>query len=167
MDNRRKTVVINKKFQYQYALLTVALTVLAVNLFLIIRMILPGDDQLVLTSTKALGLAAIELALIGGVWYGSLKSSHKVAGPVYVFSREVGRLCRGDLTAHIRLRDNDMFQDTAEELNASFCEMRARIDALKAIASDLAEAGIQDEPASALVAKLNQQLSELITEQEK
>ncbi len=167
MDNRRKTVVINKKFQYQYTLLTVALTVLAVNLFLIIRVILPGDDQLVLTSTNALGLAAVELALIGGVWYGSLKSSHKVAGPVFVFSREVARLCRGDLTAHIRLRDKDMFQDTAAELNASFSELRARIDVIKAIASDLSEAGIQDEPAAALVAKLNQQLSELITEQEK
>ena len=34
MDNRRKTIVINEKFQYQYSLLVVAVAVMLVNAFL-------------------------------------------------------------------------------------------------------------------------------------
>jgi hypothetical protein len=46
MDNRRKTIVINKKFQYQYSLLI-----------------------------AALALAAVEFILVASIWYGSLVAS--------------------------------------------------------------------------------------------
>ena len=41
MDNRRKTIVINKPFQYQYSLLIAALAVLLVNGFIILRVLFP------------------------------------------------------------------------------------------------------------------------------
>jgi len=66
MANRRETIVINKNFQYQYSILIVAITVLAVNLFVIIRMLYPSDHPLVMDMASTLGLAAIELILI--VW---------------------------------------------------------------------------------------------------
>ena len=92
MANRRHSIVINKSFQYQYSILVVALTVITVNLFVIIKMFYPSDQPLVMDMTSALGLAAIEGLLIAGVWYGGLKASHKIAGPIYVFAREVAKL---------------------------------------------------------------------------
>ncbi len=95
MDNRRKTIVINKKFQYQYSLLIAALAVLLVNGFIILRMLVPGEQPALEFSSRAIiGLAAVEFILIAGIWYGSLKASHRIAGPVYVFAtgnRQAGR----------------------------------------------------------------------------
>ena len=45
MDNRRKTVVINSRFQYQYALLAAAVAVLLVNLTIITHALLAGYSE--------------------------------------------------------------------------------------------------------------------------
>ncbi len=164
MENRRQTIVINKNFQYQYSILVVALTVLAVNLFVIIRMLYPSDHPLVMDMASTLGLAAIESILIAGVWYGSLRASHKIAGPIYVFSREVAKLGHGDFTAHIDLRRKDMFLDTAREMNDSFSSLRSTIVRLKDVAQQLDEAQSQDEDTRELLNKLKEELSHLTTE---
>jgi len=103
MNNRRSTVVINSGFQYQYSLLAVAVTVLLVNLFIMINSILPNSQGFPFSTKQTLLLAIIEVILIGGVWWGSLISSHKIAGPVYVIVRQMEKLAEGDLTARVRL----------------------------------------------------------------
>lgn len=164
MANRRQTIVINKNFQYQYSILIVALTVLAVNLFVIIRLLYPSDQPLVMDMASTLGLAAIESILIAGVWYGSLRASHKIAGPIYVFSREVAKLGNGDFTAHINLRRKDMFQTTAAEMNDSFAALRTKAVILKDIAHRLGEAHSQGTDTSELITNLQSELSHVVTE---
>lgn len=137
MDNRRKTIVINKKFQYQYSLLIAALAVLLVNGFIILRLLFPGEQPLILTTQMAFGLAAVEFILIAAIWYGSLKASHRIAGPVYVFAREISRLGEGDLNARIALRDHDMFQAEADQMNRSIAALRTRIAAVKGLSGQL------------------------------
>jgi methyl-accepting chemotaxis protein len=137
MDNRRTTIVINKKFQYQYSLLIVALAVLLVNVFIMVRMLFPGEVPLYLPTSMVFGLAALELCLIAAIWYSSLKASHRIAGPVYVIAREVRRLGAGDLSASINLRDKDMFQEEAQAMNESFGALRSRIVTIKGISAQL------------------------------
>jgi methyl-accepting chemotaxis protein len=161
MASRRKTIVINKKFQYQYSLLAVALTVLAVNLFVIFRMLSPGDNPLYISPGSALLIAAVELGLVAGVWYWCLKSSHRIAGPVYVFSREIAKLGNGDFTAFIRLRRKDMFQEEATHMNTSFAALRLKIESLKEIGQQLEQS---PEDSAALTARLQEELASLTTE---
>lgn len=158
MANRRKTIVINKKFQYQYSLLVVALTVLAVNIFLIIRTLFPGDTPFLLDMPTAAGLAAIELLLVLGVWYGCLKASHRIAGPVYVFSREVSKLGDGDFSANISLRRKDMFQDIAAEMNVSFMALRSRIDNANNLIARLEQQGLSTDESRQLFKDLYKEL---------
>ena len=113
MDNRRHIIVINKKFQYQYSLLIAALAVLLVNGFIIVRVLVPGEQPFYLSSSMAIGLALVEFLLIAAIWYGCLIASHRIAGPVYVFTREITKLGDGDFSARIALRDKDMFQPEA------------------------------------------------------
>ena len=113
MDNRRKQIVINRKFQQQYAIMIVALTVFLTNIFIIVQSLFPGDNTPELTSTAAWTIGLIELVLVIGVWYGSLKSTHKIAGPVYVISRQMKLVGAGELWARISLRQKDMFQEEA------------------------------------------------------
>lgn len=165
MANRRHSIVINKPFQYQYSILVVALTVITVNLFVIIKMFYPSDQPLVMDMTSTLGLAAIEALLIAGVWYGGLKASHKIAGPIYVFAREVAKLGEGDFTANIDLRQKDMLRDTAADMNNSFAALRAKIVTLKDISRQLDEAQSQGGDTRELVHNLKAELSQLTTEE--
>jgi len=163
MDNRRKTIVINKKFQYQYSLLIVALAVLLINGFIIIRMLFPGDQPLALTTSMAAGLAAVEFILVTSIWYGSLKASHRIAGPVYVFAREIGKLGTGDLTARISLRDKDMFQAEAGEMNNSIAALRTRISVLKGLSEQLQQAQSEHGDINTIVEQLTTELSTFTT----
>jgi methyl-accepting chemotaxis protein len=160
MDNRRTKIVINKKFQYQHSLLIVAVAVLLVNAFIIVRMLFPGDQPLDLTTPTALGVAAAELLLIGAIWYGCLKASHRIAGPVFVIEREVAKLGAGDLNASIMLRDKDMFRAEAQTMNESFDALRARVVTIKAICDQLETAIASGSDVAPLVAKLTSEMSQ-------
>jgi methyl-accepting chemotaxis protein len=163
MDNRRTTIVINKKFQYQHSLLIAALSVLLFNGFLILQMLQPGDSGLVFTSQLTTWIGLVELVLIGGIWYGSLKVSHRIAGPVFVFAREIERLGNGDLQASVALRDNDMFQPEAQQINQSILMLTSKIKAIKSISADLGTAQGASDEIRTLVGQLEHQLSEFKT----
>ena len=166
MDNRRTTIVINKKFQYQYSLLIVALAVLLVNGFIIVRMLFPGEAPLHLSTLAAIALALFELILIAAIWYGSLKASHRIAGPVFVFAREVARLGKGDMNATIALREKDMFLAEAQQMNDSFIALRAHIATVKALSAQLQSAQAAGSDVSPLVEALATELSFFTSESE-
>jgi methyl-accepting chemotaxis protein len=160
MDNRRKTIVINKPFQYQHSLFIAALAVLLVNGFLILRMLVPGEQPALEFSSRAMiGLAAVEFILIAGIWYGCLKASHRIAGPVHVFAREITRLGAGDLSARISLRDKDMFQREAEQMNQGIAALGARIAAVKALSDQLQQAQSTGGDPGPIVQKLGAEMS--------
>ena len=75
MENRRKTLVINKKVQYQYGLLAASLTVLVANSFLLIAIVLPGSTSISIGAGETLGIGLFELLLISAVWYASIRFS--------------------------------------------------------------------------------------------
>jgi methyl-accepting chemotaxis protein len=166
MDNRRRSVVINKQFQYQYSLLIVGLTVLLTNLAIIVQSFLPPEVPLVITTSQAIWLGAIEFLLILGVWYGSLKATHKIAGPVFVFSREIAKLGRGDLTAEVQLRQTDMFQDVACEINESLAALNVKISKVKRIATMLESAQADQQAHRELLKALHSELAELTTKKQ-
>lgn len=137
MDNRRKQIVINKKFQHQYAILIVAMTVFLINIVIIVQSLLPSEQPLGLDSTTAWTIGLIELVVIIGAWYGSLKSTHKIAGPVYVITRQMKAIGNGELYSRITLRENDMFQEQAATINASLDQLQARVEAVQHAAQAL------------------------------
>jgi methyl-accepting chemotaxis protein len=137
MDNQRKQIVINRKFQHQYAILIVALTVFLTNLVIVIQSLLPSEQPLQLSSTTAWTIGLIELFLIIGAWYGSLKSTHKIAGPVYVITRQLKAVGDGDLCARISLREKDMFQEEAATINASLDQLQAKVETVQRAARAL------------------------------
>ena len=163
MENRRRSIVVNKQFQYQNALLIVGLTVLLTNLAIIIQSFMPSDEPLMITMSQALWLGALEFLLIVGVWYGSLKATHKIAGPVFVFSREIAKLGRGDLTAEVQLRQSDMFQDMACEINESLSALNVRISKVKRIATMLESTQADQQAHRELLKALHSELAELKT----
>ncbi len=163
MVNQRKQIVINKNYQYQYTLGTVALAILLLNTFLILMFLLPGASTRSLPSSVIYTIALFEIVIIGVTWYGSLRVSHRVAGPVYVISREVQKLTAGDFTARIALRKKDKFQDVAQELNGSFSALDGRLARIKQMAGEIDSSDWANEEQKNQLKALQSALAELKT----
>ena len=159
MDNRRRTIVINKPFQYQHSLFIAAVAILLLNGFLIARLLFPGNAPLGLTTGQLTGLGILELLLVAAVWHTCLKASHRIAGPVYVFTREVARLGQGDLSARIILREKDNFRPEAEQMNASIAALRTRIATLKGLSAELQQARQRGGDLGAITERLDKELA--------
>lgn len=160
MDNRRSTVVINGQFQYQYALLAVISTVVLVNLFLIINAILPGSQGYPISTEYTVLMACLEVLLIGGVWWGGLITSNKIAGPVYVIVRQLEKLAEGDLTARVHLRKKDAFKFEAVAINQCIEELQGHLLEVKKVSQELELCdGHNTETGKALIVQLNQKIS--------
>jgi len=158
MQSRRKKIVINQKFQQQYALAIVALTVVVANIFIILQSLIPSEQQLELSTGAAWAIGLFEIALVLGVWYGALKATHKVAGPIYVFVRELKRVGAGDLSARIALREKDMFREEATAINAGLEQLEIKVETVQKAATALrqahAEGGATDAQIESLMAAL-------------
>ena len=163
MDNRRTTIVINKKFQYQFALLLAAMAVLFLNGFLIMRILFPAEQPLDLSTPTIVGIAAVELLLIACVWYWSIKASHRVAGPMYVITREIDKLGGGDMTARVNIREKDMFQSEAERMNVSIAALQEKVMTVKALAEKLEQAQASGGNTGDIVSEIVRELSEFTT----
>ena len=140
MENRRNTIVINKKFQYQHSLHFVVGAVLLVNGFLIMQMLFPGDLSLRLPTYMVLMIGAVQLGLILTLWYNCLHTSRRIAAPIQLFTREVGKLGSGDLTCDLTLADNDLFKREGDSMNASIDQLRERLRHAKSLAGQIRQA---------------------------
>ena len=72
----------------------------------------------------------------------------------------------GDLTARIHLRDKDMFQDEASEINGGLAQLNASIAELKLLAAEVQASHASGGDAAQAIDKLSQALDGLITETE-
>lgn len=80
--------------------------------------------------TNIITLAIVLLIVVLTVLY----LSHKIAGPMFRFEKDISTVKKGDLTLRIFLRKKDQFA----ELSKSFNEMTASLhDKVKAILSDI------------------------------
>jgi len=166
MLNRRTKIVINQKFQQQYAVAIVMLTVFLTNIFIIFRSLLPSEKALELSSTEAWSIGIFELVLVAVVWYGALKVSHKIAGPIYNFTRQLKAVGAGDLWTRISLRQGDMFQEEAAEINAGLEQLQDKVEAVQNAANELQQSQADGGAAGAQVERLMTALAALRTERE-
>ncbi|TGD73915.1 hypothetical protein E4634_07170 [Mangrovimicrobium sediminis] len=137
MENRRRNYLINKPFQHRYAVTLVTLTVLLCNAFILYGMLFAGRDALLVQGYDFLIVGLVELALVLGVWFTSIRASHRIAGPMYVITRELECVGEGELSKRIHLRDTDMFHAEAQRINQSLDALDSRVRAVQVAAREL------------------------------
>jgi len=74
--------------------------------------------------TNIITLFMISLATIVAVLF----LSHKIAGPMFRFEKELREIGEGDLTKIIRLRKNDQIKDMAESLNEMTSKIHGKLN---------------------------------------
>lgn len=131
MQNKRKSKLINPKAQYREALVAVMIFIIAMNSLIIFYSLFILDASSTPSTLGYFLIGITEIIFIASMWHFSIRSSHRMAGPVYAFERELKKLQDGELTVEIKLRPTDDFIETAEVINASLAHLHSIIDDLK------------------------------------
>lgn len=150
--NRRRLLFIEKKFQIQFiikfcllvtlgSLATMALlyffasrttTVSFQNTRAVVKstadFIFPILVQTLLVVTILIALSTIMLTLL---------ISHRIAGPLYRFKKELLKMKGGHLESEFKIRKGDQLQELAEILNELKCQYREDIAEIKSSCQEL------------------------------
>lgn len=139
----KRKYFIDKRLQTKYILLTILLLLIYSMLFALI-LFTPYIFELETGATleEKTAAARMLLELHKSVWpslglvvailgSASIFVTHRFAGPVYRFKRDLSEVCAGNLEISFRLRRGDDLKDLAESLNLLIAELRTCVYALQ------------------------------------
>jgi len=89
--------------------------------------IMPSVVFTTLITTLALGVVVIVVTLL---------VSHKIAGPMFRFEKDINRIAQGDLQSRIHIRKGDQFQEMAMALNRMVESIAGRLKTVRDMADD-------------------------------
>ncbi|MDA8125833.1 MAG: methyl-accepting chemotaxis protein [Deltaproteobacteria bacterium] len=150
---KRRNYFIDKRFQslfvVKFLIVLIAAAIVALGLFLYYTSgtITIGYDgsEINLDQTNDYFLRTLLISFIGLIVVTSLIAttvivfiSHKIAGPLFHFKKNLAEISRGDLTVRMRLRENDQCKALAENINEMTSVMDAKMGIVKAQAVELA-----------------------------
>lgn len=98
--------------------------------------IMPSVVFTTILTTLALGLVVVVVTLL---------VSHKIAGPMFRFEKDINRIAGGDLKSRIRIRKGDQFQELAESLNRMVESLSDRMAAVKDASDETTRSRIDEQ----------------------
>ena len=104
----------------------------------------------VFTNLVTLGLIAIATIIV------VLFVSHKLAGPLFRFDKEIKEIAEGNLTTVVTLRSKDQITDLAETLNHMTGSLRDKILSIQKDVAQSIETASQENASDRLIQELNQ-----------
>ncbi len=158
-DYKRKTLYIKKGFQFKFILkfcliLLAGVTISTGLLFFLSQETLTSsfeNSRLVIENTGSAILPVIiitNLITLGIICIATiivtLFVSHKIAGPMFRFEKDLERIKKGDLSVNINLREKDQFSEMAFSLNSmtqgiheKICAVNHQLDQLLPMPDEL------------------------------
>ncbi|MEA2060886.1 MAG: HAMP domain-containing protein [Thermodesulfobacteriota bacterium] len=143
---QRRQVYINRSFQTGFilkfclilflgGLISIALTYFTTSdtitsTFANSRLVVENTSTAILPSVVVTNLITTAVVLLIAVVV-TLFVSHKIAGPMYRFEKDIQRISTGDLKSHIHIRDGDQFGEMVTSLNAMVDSLNSRVGAIK------------------------------------
>lgn len=125
-NERRKTIWVNKPAQKRLIVAvslmpTLGLTIATVMVGFLCRRVLEeaAVAEVELPTLLPLFGAILFFIVTAGavVVIQALNLSHRVAGPMYRINESIKRICRGDISFRVTLRDGDHLSEISDELN--------------------------------------------------
>ena len=121
-----------------------------------------GDSKLVIKDTATAILPAVILTNIITLVIVSLVAiavvlfiSHKIAGPMFRFEKDLKDIGQGNLNKTIKLREKDQFITLAESVNAMTAGLRERVLAIQIELEQLLESAPKQDVPKELMAGLS------------
>lgn len=152
---KRRQYFINRKFQAGFilkfllvlvlgALVSVAVTMLTTQATLTSSF---QDSKLVIEKTSLAILPSVVLTnIITTVFVGviviviTLLVSHKIAGPMFRFEKDLAEISQGNLQKHVHIRNGDQFGSVAKNLNEMVGNLNEKLSEVQCELERIAEA---------------------------
>ncbi len=150
---KRRQLYINKEFQFRFIFKFFLILILGGAISIGLTLFNTNDSLTTTYMNSKLVIQNTSLAIMPSVIYTTLITtfviglvvimvtllvSHKIAGPMYRFEKDIKRIAGGDLKSRIRIRKSDQFQEIALSLNAMIEALSNRVSAIKKDADDFA-----------------------------
>lgn len=143
---RRKQIVIDRSFQFQYMIVWVLTGIGVVMLGIAVYALWkaggggrnPQFAGPVIKTAVGMGVFVLLFCALMGVL--SVYLTHRVAGAAYRLQKTLRTVSEGDLNQQFQLRKNDYLQDLAAELNAFVAALRQQRDQLAEVSQSLQKA---------------------------
>lgn len=167
---RRRQYFVKKGFQsgfiLKFCLLVLAGIIISTGLLLIFsqgtltstfqnsRLVIQNTALAILPAmllTNLITLALITLATIFVVLF----ISHKIAGPLFRFEKELKIISEGDLSRDIRLRKKDQITDIAKSLNQMTASLREKLLHIQTDLENLRDTAVKSTSSQEVIKGLN------------
>ena len=170
LPQKRRRYFINKEFQLKFIvrfclLILIGVIISTGLLFLFTHGTLTSsfrDSRLVIESTaSAIAPAVIytNLITLGLISLAALAVtlivSHKIAGPVYRFEKEMREIGGGDLTKKVKLREKDQLKGMVESLNNMIASLKGKVLAIQSDVGDLITLASKENAPTGVIEELN------------
>ena len=168
---KRRQYFVQKEFQFKFILkfcivLFVGIVVSTGLLFLFSKDTLTSSfeqSRLVIKNTAFAILPSVflsNLITLGLITLATivvtLLVSHKLAGPLFRFQKELNQIGEGDLTQAIKLREKDQITAMAESLDQMRASLQEKVMAIKEEVENIMESTSRQDVPPELVEQLNQ-----------
>jgi len=164
MAEQRKQLFIKRRFQQNMILEVLLITFILINLIVIAGYLVIDSmsDIQQLKQVLAFMVAGLEVIGFVVVYRFNVKSSHRIAGPVFVIERSLKFIEAGDLAFSMRLRQGDQFQEVCDQVNSTVGMLRERVARAQQLANQLRDGDGSD---GTVVDQLVQELDFFKTQQ--
>lgn len=157
---KRRQYFINKKFQTGFILKFIGVLLFGAVLSVGVTML---TTQATLTSSfegSKLVIEKTSLAILPSVIFTTIIStlivgiiivvvtlliSHKIAGPMFRFEKDLEEISQGNLQKHIQTRQGDQFSSVAENLNSMVGNLNEKLSEIQGNLTRLAEAATKQD----------------------
>lgn len=138
-EEQRKTLIVKPKFQQKMLLEVVLITFILVNTIVTVGYFLMDSlaGSYHLKETLSITIASIEILGFVIIYHLNLKSSNKIAGPIYNLEGCLSSVESGNLMTEMKMRDNDEFQEMSRQFNATTKSLRTRLNQVQFLADQI------------------------------
>lgn len=157
---KQRTYIVDKQFQYRFALTWMVMTVIYLSVifgsFVYTTYVVTGQvyapelQQQLVTFLKYTGVSISFVSVFFILYF--LLLSHRIAGPAYHLRQSMDRIADGDIQFSVHLRKKDYLKNVADSLNDLLDDLKQRNRQIKelhkrflALRDRLEQSGINDE----------------------
>ena len=119
------------------------------------RLVIKDTAFAMLPITVYVNLVTLGLITLAAIAV-TLLISHRLAGPLYRYRRELEEIEKGDLTRIIRLRKNDQLADLGDSLNKMTASLRERISLIQNEVKNVTQAAHMQNAPEELIAQIDE-----------
>lgn len=151
-DNKRKKVYIKKDFQFKFilkfCLILLMGVILSTSILLFLsqetltssfensRLVIENTNMAILPAVIVTNLITLGIICIAAIFV-TLYISHRIAGPMFRFEKDLEEIKKGNLKVAVNLRKKDQFPEIAESLNLMTQSFHGKLTRIKIGVDDI------------------------------